>query len=100
MPFKAAYGLAEPLVSRCQLTTKAKNKPELPPHYSKPQELKMTMTTPGPQQSAAEHFPNCMYSRELASDQQYESTSEQRSAWLNTKTKRKTRRGLLDKLHE
>jgi hypothetical protein len=33
MPFEAAYGLAEPPVSRCQLTTKAENKPELLPHY-------------------------------------------------------------------
>ncbi|KAH9963355.1 hypothetical protein BGW80DRAFT_1463239 [Lactifluus volemus] len=67
---------------------------------SKPQEPTPTTTTPGPRQSAATHVPNRTLGRVLASDQLYEMTSDCRSSRLNTETKRRTRRGLLDKLHE
>ncbi|KAH9974343.1 hypothetical protein BGW80DRAFT_1458406 [Lactifluus volemus] len=67
---------------------------------SKPQEPTTTTTTPGPRQSAATHVPNRTLGRVLASDQPYEMTSDRRSSRLNTETKRRTRRGLLDKLHE
>ncbi|KAH9952273.1 hypothetical protein BGW80DRAFT_1470841 [Lactifluus volemus] len=67
---------------------------------SKPQEPKPTTSTPGPRQSAETHFPHRTYGRALASDQPHEETSDRRSARLNTETKRRTRRGLLDKLQE
>ncbi|KAH9982059.1 hypothetical protein BGW80DRAFT_1247044 [Lactifluus volemus] len=66
----------------------------------KPQEPKPTTSTSGPWQSAETHFPHHTYSRALASDQPHEETSDCRSARLNTETKHRTRRGLLDKLQE
>jgi hypothetical protein len=66
----------------------------------KPPKPKMTTTTPGPRDDVAMHFPHCMYDRELASNQPYESTSDRRSLRLNNEVKRRTRRGLLDKLHK
>jgi hypothetical protein len=80
-----------------QVPSKKKKKSSL---TSKPQEPTSTTTTPGPQQSAATHVPNRTLGRVLASDQPYEMTSNRRSSRLNTETKCRTRRGLLDKLHE
>ncbi|KAH9971768.1 hypothetical protein BGW80DRAFT_1460428 [Lactifluus volemus] len=67
---------------------------------SKPQEPKPTTSTPGPWQSAETHFPHHTYGRALASDQPHKETSDHCLAQLNTETKRRTRRGLLDKLQE
>jgi hypothetical protein len=41
-----------------------------------------------------------MYSRALASDQPHKETSDHCSSRLNTEMKCRTKRGLLDKLHE
>jgi hypothetical protein len=66
---------------------------------SMPQDLKLTIMTPGPWQSAIKHFPDHMYSRALASDQPHKDTSNCQSVRLNTKMKCRIRRGLIDKLH-
>jgi hypothetical protein len=94
---------APPTCTTTTATPQAKKKQDQDPSKKKktsstkkPQQSKLTTSTTGPCKDA--HTSTHMYSRELASDQPYENTSDRCSLRLNIKEKCRTRRGLMNKM--